>query len=215
MALINLNKKRKTSGSYYRIIGDDTISSIFTAVHAASISTGTQVSERLKLSYNGKLPIFDGSSVNSPTKTLKVIKNHPQGVIIFNGFIKNKKGKKQEIDVLIYDGVKINLYEIKDGDNLDTKKSMVEIDGIEYAIGYFNEIGFECFGGLVLMHMSNNHHSVKDLRSNNYVISGKNFCEDYSFDFESFKLFQENEVLINKEIVLNEFKKILEREGRL
>lgn len=215
MAIINLNKKRKSSGGYDRLIGDSNISNLVTSIHSASISTGTQVSERLEWSYEGDLPIFSGKDVNTPNKTLKVIENNPKGVIIFNGYVKGKGGKKQEIDVIVYDGNVCYLGEIKDGNSLDTKKSSAEINGIISAINYMDSKGYNSNGNLILMHIENNQHSIKDDRAMNYIQSGEDFCIQHSFSFDKFNGFQVNQAPINKKIVLDEFERILREHGRL
>ena len=75
MPIINLNKKRNTSGSYSRIIGNEKISNLITSIHSTAIRSGNEVAERLKLSYIGDLPIYDSENVNTPTKTLKILEN--------------------------------------------------------------------------------------------------------------------------------------------
>lgn len=215
MAIINLNKKRNSSGGYDRLIGDDNISNLMTSIHSASISNGTQVGKTLEWSYKGNLPIFSGKDVNTPNKTLNVIENNPKGVIIFNGFIKGNNGKKQEVDVIVYDGDVCYLGEIKEGNSLDTKKSSAEIDGIISTVDYMNSKGYDSNGSLILMHLENNQHSIKDDRAINYIQSGKDFCEQHSFSFGKFKDFQVNQSPINKKIVLDEMERILREEGRL
>lgn len=204
MAIIDLHKKRKTSGSYERILGDKRFSNLVRSIHAASITSGTQVSFRLKHAYIGNLPTFNGKSVNTPLKTLKVIMENPEGVIIFGGFIPKKNSKKQEIDLIILFKGKLYCFEIKEGNALDTKKSEVEIDGIEIAVEYFSEKKYDTQGGLILLYMTNGIHSVKDQRSDKYIISGTDFCEKFHFDFQKFNSYQEHETKLNLQIVADE-----------
>lgn len=51
MAIITLSSQRKSSGSYKRLIGNKRVADLATAIHAASISTGTQVSQKLIKSF--------------------------------------------------------------------------------------------------------------------------------------------------------------------
>jgi hypothetical protein len=215
MAIIELNKKRKSSGGYKRMIGNERIANLLTACQAAVISTGCQIAQKLIESYSGNLPIFFGKDVNSPSKTLKTLKLNPKGVIIFSGYIKDVNGKKQEVDVLIFDGEKIFLGEIKEGDNLDTKKSEIEINDIENAVKYFTSNEFKTTGALILMNMFNKYHSIKDSRANEYIISGQDFCEIFEFDFQKFLNIQKNETSFNKDRFLNEAIQILKEEGML
>jgi len=215
MAIIDLNKKRNTSGGYNRLMGNSDISNMVTSIHSASISTGTQVSKRLEWSYEGNLPIFSGKEVNTPNKTLKIIENNPRGLIIFNGYIKGKGGKKQEIDVMVYDGEVCHVGEIKDGNSLDTKKSPAEINGIESSVDYLKSKGYCVEGKLILMHMEDNQHSIKDDRAENYIQSGYDFCSQHSFSFDKFKDYQKNQESINEKIVLDEMLRILRKKGIL
>ena len=212
MAIVDINRERTTSGGYNRQTGNSDIANLITACHAALISNGTKVGEKLERSYLGNLPIYSGKDVNTPNKTLKVIKNNSTGVIILNGFIKDKNNKKQELDMLIYDGKTIYIYELKDGDNLDTKKSAAEIDNIEYAVNHLKLIGYNNIkGGLVLLHMRNSVHSIKDSRAEDYVKSGYDFCKKHSFDFDEFINIQKNEAPTNEKIVLDEMVRIVKK----
>ena len=131
MALITKNENRKSTGSYLRLTGNTKIAQLMTAVHAAAICTGNQVGLKLTISYEGNLPIFFGKDVNTAKKTLNKIKENPDGVIIFGGYISyfNEIGKqkKQEVDVIIFVNGKVYCYEIKDGNSLDTKKSKSDL----------------------------------------------------------------------------------------
>lgn len=207
MAIITINPQRKSSGSYERLLGNKKTADLMTAIHAASISTGTQVSQKLIKCYSGELPMFHGKDVNTPGKTLKVLKNNPDGVIIFNGFFFNPK--KQEVDVILYvDGV-LYCYEIKDGDNLDTKKSKSEIDVIENAQKFFKTHFSDVNVGIVSVHMTNGIHHIKDGRANKYVFSGADFCDKFNFDFNMFCELQNNEQPYNLNVFLDEIEAIL------
>lgn len=214
MAIINLTKIRTKTGSYERIIGNTKIGNLVRSIHAASISNGTKASEKLILAYKGNLPIFYGKDVNSVKKTLEILLAHPNGVVIFNGFYPNKKNtnKKKEIDVLIYLNGILYVYEIKDGNNLDTKKSESEIDTIENAKEYFEKYVKNVTVGLVCIYMDNKH-QIKDERAAKYVVSGKYFLDTFNFDFESFSKLQNIDQPENEKIVLDEMEVIL-REKR-
>ena len=214
MPIINVKKKRNTSGSYLRIIGNEEVSNLITAIHSTAIRSGNEVVERLKLSYNGDLPIYDSENVNTPAKTLKVLEKNKNGVIIFNGYINiennNGKNKKQEVDLIIFINNTLYCFEIKEGENLDTKKSKVELDLVESFINYFTKINFNVISGLLLINMKNNQHSIKDIRANNYIMSGEEFTKKFNFDFKMYKNIQKNEQPINEKIVMEEMRKILD-----
>jgi hypothetical protein len=214
MPIINVKKKRNTSGSYLRIIGNEEVSNLITAIHSTAIRSGNEVVERLKLSYNGDLPIYDSENVNTPAKTLKVLEKNKNGVIIFNGYINiennNGKNKKQEVDLIIFINNTLYCFEIKEGENLDTKKSKVELDLVESFINYFTKLNFNVISGLLLINMKNNQHSIKDIRANNYIMSGEEFTKKFNFDFKMYKNIQKNEQPINEKIVMEEMRKILD-----
>lgn len=214
MPIINLNKKRNTSGSYSRIIGNEKISNLVTSIHSTAIRSGNEVAERLKLSYIGDLPIYDSENVNTPTKTLKILEKNKNGVIIFNGYINiknnNGKNKKQEVDLIIFINNILYCFEIKEGENLDTKKSKAELDLVENFVSYFTKLNFNVISGLLLINMKNNQHSIKDSRAKSYIMSGEEFTKKFNFDFKMYKDIQKNEQPINEKIVIEEMRKILD-----
>jgi hypothetical protein len=213
MALITKNKNRKSTGAYKRLVGNKQIADLMTAFHAAAICNGNQVSDKLIVSYEGELPIYKGKEVNTPNKTLKVIEKNPNGVIIFGGYIsyfdENIKEKKQEVDVIVFVGGIFYCYEIKDGDNLDTKKSKSEIDVIESFMKYFSEKGKKVEVGLISVNMENGKHQIKDKRINDYIISGLDFCDKFQFNFNKFLNLQIDEQPYNESFMIEEMENII------
>lgn len=213
MALIIKKPNRKSSGAYKRLTGNDRIANLLTAVQAATISNGNQVDMRLRSVYEGILPIFFGKEVNTAKRTLDKMKENPNGVIIFGGYISyyNKQGKqkKQEVDVIIFLDGKVYCYEIKDGNSLDTKKSKSEIDVIESFYKYFSEKNFDVEVGLVSINLENGKHQFKDHRINKYLISGLEFSKKFNFNFEKYLILQEREQPLNEEFVVNEMRLIV------
>jgi hypothetical protein len=144
-----------------------------------------------------------------------VLKQHPEGVIIFGGFIPKKNGKKQEIDLIVLlDGV-LYCFEIKEGNALDTKKSEIEIDGIERSVEYFTSEKYKTNGLLLLIHMNDGIHSIKDIRAKKYVMSGSEFCTKFLFDFQKYNQYQEYEAQINEKIIVDEMRQIVMKYDRL
>lgn len=211
MALITI-KSRKTTGGYFRLFGCEYISQLITAVQAACISTGTQVSKKLRISYEGNLPIYDGKDVNTPKKTLKVLSQNPNGVIILNGYIHNFRGKKTEVDLIIYHEGILYCYEIKEGDNLDTKKSTSEIDVIELAKSIFSQNFEKVEVGILSVYMKNGEHQIKEFRAAKYVVSGQHIFEKFGFNFSKFCQLQTNEQPENVRIFKQQVWKIMNDE---
>lgn len=106
------------------------------------------------------------------------------------------------------DGV-LYCYEIKDGDNLDTKKSKSEIDVIENAEKFFKTHFSDVNVGIVSVHMTNGVHNIKDERANKYVLSGVDFCNKFNFNFDMFCELQNNEQPHNLNVILDEMVMIL------
>lgn len=213
MAIITTKTNRKSSGSYVRLTGNKKIADLMTAYHAASICNGNQVGLKLIMSYEGDLPIFHGKDVNSPKKTFDKIKENPNGVIIFGGFISCKtcvgKQKKQEVDVILFIGNKIYCYEIKDGNSLDTKKSKSEIDVIETFFEYFTNYNYDVEVGMISINMTNGEHQIKDDRINKYLISGADFASKFNFNFQKYLSFHEDEQPLNELFVIEQMRTIV------
>jgi hypothetical protein len=213
MALITKNPNRKSSGAYERLTGNKAIAELITSIQAATISTGNQVDIKLRLSYEGDLPIFYGKDVNTAKKTLDKIKEHPNGVIIFGGYISyyNNVGKqkKQEVDVILFVNGKVYCYEIKDGNSLDTKKSKSEIDVIESFYRFFSEKNFDVEVGLISINMKNGKHQFKDDRINDYLISGFDFSNKFNFNFKKYLSLQEREQPLNEEFTIEQMRLII------
>lgn len=194
MSLI-IKKIRKTSGGYLRLFGVDEIANFITSIHAAVISTGTQMSEKLNSVYEGGFKTFSGKDVSTPKKTLKLLLENPNGAIIFGGFIPNpkKKRNKTEIDMIILNDGVLYCYEIKEGGNLDTKKSEIEIDVIELAQSFFSQYYKKVEIGIVSFYMQNGEHQIKNNRAEKYVVSGEFVCDKFNFNYLKFCEIQTNE----------------------
>jgi hypothetical protein len=209
-------KKRKTTGSYERLFGVGKIGELITSIQSGVIRQGNEVAEILQKCYNGDLPIFFGKNANTPKKTLKILTDNPNGIIIFGAYIpkktKTKGGKQQqqEIDVIVFDGKTIYICELKNGNNLDTKKSTIEINGLENASNYFEELGFITNSSLVLIHMNNGVHEIKDVRASNYVMSGNEFCNKFNFDFAKFSSIEKDDQQHNRDFLKKEITTLLE-----
>ena len=214
MAKLNFTKVRKTSGSYENLVGPE-IAQLVTTIQAATITQGTEVAMKLINSYEGKLPIFQGSDVNNVQKTLRILKSNPSGVIIFGGRFsksgKTKTGKRKtgEVDLIILkDGV-LYLFEIKNGNQLDTKKSKSEYMSLKESEKYFISVNFITKCGLVLVNTPNGYHSIKDNDLSKLVIVFEKFCKDFGFSKKTFNKLQEEDQEYNINEALKMMSKIV------
>jgi len=213
MAKIELNNKRKSTGSYQKLTGNKDIANFTTSFHAAAICSGNEVTAKLEKSYEGTLPIFSKKDTNSPEKTFDLIKNNPEGVIIFNGYVANQKDngkiKKIEVDLIVYVDNVVHCYEIKEGDNFDTKKSKSEIDNLIKISNSFKELNFEVEVGFVCMNLQNDNHSIKDNRINQYLLRGRFLCSKFNFNFDNFNQLSLNEQEENEHLCILEMERII------
>lgn len=212
MTYINFDKKIKSSGSYFELTGNDDIQHFITTLHSETIKSGNTIEIRLTNSYTGELPIFLGEEIISMDKIFNKIKENPKGFIIFKGFISyGKNEKKIEIDCLIFKDNTIHCFELKKGDNFDTKKSKSEFDNLELMKKIFNENGFEIKIGFVCMNNTNNKHSIKDNRADKYFINGIDFCNKFDFNYNHYNQQTTNNQKINEHLCFIEMEKMLKK----
>ena len=173
-----LFQSQKTDSGYDEIA--QRLARIVSKIHSASICNGNKLEE------------YIGSSVyntNSPTKNHAVIslpeiqKGHYMKILFDKGLWgENKKEQSTEIDYMLYDEQnRICLFEIKDGDAFDTKKSREEIKSIrDVSIllkDHMPDASIKCY--VVLW-------NIKDLKKNNFkasldegisLINGRMMCD--------------------------------------
>lgn len=187
MEIINFEDKIVSSGNYFNLTGNIDLQRFMTTYHSEAIKSGNKVDKRLIKSYIGKLPIFIGEDVNSLDKILNLIKENPNGLIIFKGYIlDSNKGKKIEIDFLVLKDNVIYCCELKEGNNFDTKKSKSEIDNLEKIEEIFKQHNFNVSLGFVCMNVKDEKHLIKDKRAKKYFINGFNFCEKFNFNYNEY-----------------------------
>lgn len=181
------SSKNKSSGGYSRLFSDPDMALHHTAVHSTVIRNGNELPIKMSKHYNGNLPIFGGKEVNSLDKTKKVISKNPNGCIIIGGKIKiknsNGKDKVCEVDLLIIQNQNIKIIELKDGNNLDTKKSMAEIDTILNCAETLRNEGYTTVSKLIAFN-SDGDHDIKDDRIDEVFQTGFDFCTENNFDFD-------------------------------
>jgi hypothetical protein len=99
--------------------------------------------------------------------------------------------KKIEIDYLVIDPDRITLYEIKDGDAFDTKKSAAEINSLKIVQAHFKTLypARDVLYHIVLWNAVNISSSC--IKMNNLeegvVITGAEFCSKYGINYSAIK----------------------------
>jgi hypothetical protein len=102
-----------------------------------------------------------------------------------------------EIDYLTVDSKRIRIFEIKDGDNFDTKKSEGEIESLTIATNYFKERfpDHDVTSHVVMWNASDVNKTlfkVKGLPSD-CLMTGKHFCELIDLPFEEIVEYKKNQ----------------------
>lgn len=137
-------KDAKTSG-YYRVFAeqedDDTaekIASVMSKIQACVISNGCLLDSKIIPSskYNPNDVRLKKTSSSFDKST-----GHYAKFKVFKKDFAAITGKNAiEIDYVVIDDSKVSIFEIKDGDNFDTKKSKSEYDSLSLCKRYFQEI---------------------------------------------------------------------------
>ncbi len=125
MAKISERKNGRKDGGYTRLFGNEEIGSLFSRVHATSISAGTEL-EKL---------VFK-NDIHSLDEFLEVLPNDKPIWVADKTTIKNssfKLGNEPDGIIFIMDNNKnqCSIIELKDGDTFDTKKVEGEIETLK------------------------------------------------------------------------------------
>jgi hypothetical protein len=87
-----------------------------------------------------------------------------------------------EVVLLIIQNQNVKIIELKDGNNLDTKKSMAEIDTILNCGETLRSEGYTTVSKLIAFN-SDGGHDIKDDRIDEVFQTGFDFCTENNFNF--------------------------------
>lgn len=180
MALLSSAKGRKDpeNSGYFRIFAEDendkealAIATILSKVQATSIKNGNLLDSQL-------IPAAEFNP-NNPQK----------GEVTGQGHFWQVKFGKKRLDYVTVDEHEIHVYEIKDGDNFDTKKSQGEHAALLAAQGFFADrepsknvhIHVVCWNATDCDAIS---FKVCDL-PNGIIMTGREFCNRTSVAFDA------------------------------
>jgi len=215
MAKINdfKSKKNQSSGGYDRLFVLPDTGKHYQKVHSTVIRNGCELSELIIKNYKGELPYFKGKDCNTFKKVLSLIKKFPYGIILKEAKFEFN-GKKISLDYLIIHQVNGFVYviEIKDGNNLDTKKTKSEIDSLESVEKLLHELGYCVKKVLVAFNCGNSKHNFKDKRVDEIFMNGIEFCKKFNVSFEGIIYDRKSDRLQNElyhyDFIMKEFERL-------
>jgi hypothetical protein len=99
-----------------------------------------------------------------------------------------------QLDYLVITADMVEIYEIKDGDNFDTKKSEGEVESLEKAKQYFGNLfpRKSVTTHVVLWNakdVSKTSFKVRNL-PNDFIVRGTDFCSKYKIDFDAISAYR-------------------------
>lgn len=214
-----------TNNGYYRIFDTPLLSrdiifdmaQLVSKIHGASISNGS-ILESFIID-----PRFNKNPITPPKKGLQCVLENTNGhypkVKISADLLKTKgfelKGKNNiEIDYIVVKDNELHVYEIKDGDAFDTKKSEAEYQSIVMVKSFFETLGIfkKVHGAIVLWNSRDlSKASFKSIKGKGIIMRGVDFCEKSDIDFESLNNSRKFNNLLNVNYVLNTMDNIHKR----
>jgi hypothetical protein len=224
MALIIDTKGRKDpeNSGYFRLFAEGSddvqafkLATLMTKIHATTIRNGN---------------ILDGSILSSPTynphapskgevasKSLR--EGHFTKLKVLQSDCPSIVGKEKiEVDYVAVEPDRITLYEIKDGDAFDTKKSDGEVASLDIIRDHFKSLypAKNVMRHFVLWNVTvvTPESAKSSIKVNNLekgaVISGSEFCSKIKIDYDAINLARRMSAKANKDHVKEEFLKIFD-----
>ena len=221
MALISDTKGRKdpSTSAYFRVFAEDEsdivalkLASLVSKIHATTIRNGCKLDGSILSSptYNPNSP-FPGGTITGDLRLghftkLEVYKKDCPAIV----------GQERiQVDYVVVGPACITLFEIKDGDAFDTKKSKGEINSLKTIQAHFKYLHPEKD---VLYHIVLWNASVVDptsIKVNNMekgvVITGAEFCSKTNIDYDAINRARRTEASkANKDYVKEQLLKIFD-----
>jgi hypothetical protein len=211
MTITRKGRKDIENSGYYRCLAscdNDQIAldlaTIFSENQSQVISNGNMLDNKIIPS-----PEFNPNNVIKKFKScnldLKECEGHYSQFCLLKKDCQSLKKGCIQIDYLVISKDYVRIYEIKDGDNFDTKKSEGEVESLEKAKIYFvktfpdKEISYH----VVLWNAYNK--KCISFKANelpeNFIIFGRDFCKDYNINFQN--------ILTYRQLLAKEYQKYL------
>jgi hypothetical protein len=206
--------------SYYRIFAENAddslavaLSDLMSKIHSVSISSGN----RLDSIYIPS-PEFNRNKVITKQKSSKVdwdnCIGHYSKFQVSKADCPNITNKSHsEIDYLTITDTEVHLFEVKDGDNFDTKKSQGEKHSLEVLKQFFQAKFPEKKIHIRLVFWNSNDVTKHGLKTADIdpemIITGKTFCEIIDCDYDGINKSRREYAKENKECVWEKFEQIV------
>lgn len=219
--MVNTRKGRKDieDSGYYRNFASNEhdmvayeMAVVFSENHANVISNGNKLdchiipNERFnpnKVIKKIKTTLIDPNNCNGHYSQLELMKEDCPSI----------KKKCIQIDYVTITDDEAFIYEIKDGDTFDTKKSEGELESLEKAKGFFKRLfpNKQVYTHVVLWNardLSKVSFKVKDIPSN-FIMFGTDFCKKNNINWEAIKIFRMLEGKKNKREMIGKLRDLL------
>jgi hypothetical protein len=181
------------NSGYYRVIASKendevalALASVFSEMQAKVICNGNMLDTKIIPD-----PRFNPNNVKCKVKSSSIDPNDCNGhyahfEVMQKDCISIDK-KCIQLDYVSIDDTQVCIYEIKDGDNFDTKKSEGEVESLSKATTFFKRIFPEkvVTPRVVLWNAKDlSKVSFKAKYSAGYIIRGMDFCKKYNIDWD-------------------------------
>lgn len=220
----NLDKKGVES-SYTRLFGHtksgELLAKLVTATQSATISQGLGLEDLIYENYNG--PKMENILVSN---VLATINDNRDSNILFKKIIISTEEfeacgidyhrlENLNLDFLFYSSGILYIRELKDGYNLDTKKSDAEINELKMMKDYFSCVtSFECNSGIILWSLKDKKNaSIKVKDVDDFINTGLEWSELIGVDYDDIVHQREDINKNNLLFALNKLNQILETEN--
>ena len=212
-------RKDIENSGYFRLLASSENDEI--ALELASILSENQS----KVISNGNMldsqiipnPKFNPNNVKSKVKSTHLDSEncigHYAHLSIMQEDCKSINKKCIQLDYAVIDETSVCIFEIKDGDNFDTKKSEGEVESLNKAIEYFAKLfpNKTISSHVVLWNArdkSKTSFKAKNI-PNDFIMLGKEFCKKYNIDWDAITKHRMSLAEANKECIIKRFQEVL------
>jgi hypothetical protein len=192
--------KNKTKSKYLPLFDKThpcsmSISKFVTIVQGAKISDGIQLEGVIyeefkyikyeKLKFNEAIKIMNEAADNDIILIKKVIINRE--FMVENSTFEFTRSENLNLDFMVKYNKTVYVNELKDGDNLDTKKSDIEIREIQRIkeLTQSKLVDLDCEASIILWRCNDlKEASIKSLDANMYIVTGRHFANVIGVDYD-------------------------------
>jgi hypothetical protein len=186
MSLIR-NRKSNSSGAYKRILGNEKLDNLISKTHATTISAGSEL-EKIISSVTNAYVVND---INEFNKIMKNERISEEQIYLINKKIikKSELSHKNEPDFIVieFDKKELNIIELKEGYEFDTKKSEGELNNLnEFSHFISSKISYKTNIFICCFHTNNKdliYNGLKKKVPLENIMTRDQFCELLGLDY--------------------------------